>query len=108
MAPVTRPVHTYLSCPASASHGIFDLQCSKWAHLRDPFVLMLVQAGRAAAARAVSEDGDPVDVPQRMAVPTAFPLPRDQTTAQALAVAAIHAAHAAGARAASAHAPTTK
>lgn len=36
-------------------------------------------------------------IPQRMAVPSVFPLPSDQATAQALAAAAIHKAHSAGA-----------
>lgn len=37
-------------------------------------------------------------IPQRMAVPSVFPLPSDQATAQALAAAAIHKAHSAGIR----------
>ncbi|KAK9791560.1 hypothetical protein WJX73_003397 [Symbiochloris irregularis] len=56
---------------------------------------------RQAATRSVTPDGlrdVETEVPKRMAVPTAFPLPRDLATAQALAVAAIHAAHAAGVR----------
>ena len=43
-----------------------------------------------------SESDDELGLPQRMAVPSVFPLPRDLATAQALAVAAIHNAHAAG------------
>lgn len=59
----------------------------------------VVQQLRQAATRSVTPDGlrdVETEVPKRMAVPTAFPLPRDLATAQALAVAAIHAAHAAG------------
>ena len=59
-----------------------------------------------AQARAKSAEAKPVPepdvspqsegIPSRLAMPSVFPLPKDQATAQALAVAAIHKAHAAG------------
>lgn len=60
---------------------------------------IIVLQVRQASTRSVTPDfwrEEKSEVPQRMAVPTAFPLPRDLATAQALAVAAIHAATSAG------------